>query len=47
MNVGLFLQTLPYMVKGLAGVFAVTLLIMLCIALLNRFTASKDGEERR
>ena len=35
MNVQLFLETLPVMLKGMAGVFAVILVIMLSITLLN------------
>lgn len=42
----MFLQTLPYMVKGLAGIFLVTLVIMLCIWILNKATAPKDKESK-
>ena len=36
MNVELFLSTLPFMAKGMAAVFAVILVLILCIFLLNR-----------
>ncbi len=48
MNVELFYQTLPYMVKGLAGIFFVTLVIMLSIWILNVVTKprkKKDSQE--
>ena len=41
LNVPLFLSTLPYMAKGLAGIFLVTLVIMLCIVVLNKATAGR------
>ncbi len=46
MNVELFLQTLPVMAKGLAGIFIVTLVIVLCISILNKATAERDGERK-
>lgn len=42
MNISGFVATLPYMAKGMAGIFLVTLIIMLCIALLNRLTGPKQ-----
>ncbi|MDO4566482.1 MAG: hypothetical protein Q4B42_04050 [Oscillospiraceae bacterium] len=42
MNFQLFLQTLPYMGLGMLGIFAVTLVIILCITLLNKFTSGKE-----
>ncbi len=41
MNTALFLETLPYMAKGMLGIFIVTLVIMFSIWLLNKITASK------
>ena len=41
MNTELFFYTLPFMAKGLLGIFTVTLVIILCIYLLNTLTASK------
>jgi len=39
MNFTAFLETLPYMLKGMLGIFVVTLVIMFCIWLLNRVTS--------
>ena len=36
MNINRMLETLPVMAKGMAGVFAVTLVIIFSILLLNR-----------
>lgn len=41
MNVDLFLLTVPYALKGWLAIFVVTLLIVGCIALLNKAGASK------
>jgi len=41
MNFELFLYTLPVMAKGLAGIFIVTGVIILCITLLNKLTSDK------
>lgn len=41
-NVENFLLTLPMMGWGMLGIFVVTLLIYLCIALLNRFTRGRN-----
>ena len=41
MNVEQFLYTLPFMLKGLVGIFAVTAVIILCIAILNKATSKK------
>lgn len=38
-NVELFLQTLPIMLKGMLGIFIVTGVIILIMILLNKFTA--------
>lgn len=37
MNVSAFLYTLPYMLKGMVGIFLVTAVIVLTIHLLGRF----------
>lgn len=42
MNIQGFLETLPYMAKGLAGIFLVTLVIMLSITILNKLTKPKE-----
>ncbi len=44
MNFELFLSTLPIMAKGLAGIFLVTLVIILCITLLNKLTSGKEDK---
>ncbi len=41
MNINAFLETLPVMGKGMLGIFAVTLVIILAMMALNKFT-SKD-----
>lgn len=46
MNIDLFLQTLPYMLKGMAGIFLVTLLIVLCIWALNKLTSHEKSEKQ-
>ena len=38
MNYQNFLTTLPIMGKGMLGIFIVTLVIVLCMVLLNKFT---------
>jgi len=38
MNYQNFLATLPIMGKGMLGIFIVTLVIVLCMVLLNKFT---------
>lgn len=45
MNFDLFLYTLPFMLKGLLGIFAVTATIILCIFLLNKFTSLKKNDK--
>lgn len=48
MNFDLFLQTLPYMLKGMASIFAVTFVIVLCIMLLNKLTnIKKDNKDKQ
>ena len=41
MNFESLSQTLPVMVKGMAGIFRVTLVIVLVMVLLNKLTRSK------
>ncbi len=38
----LFLITLPFLLKGLLGIFIVTLIIVLAITILNKATAPKE-----
>ena len=44
MNVELFLETLPIMLKGMVGIFIVIAAIMISITVLNKVTAGK-GEK--
>ncbi len=44
-NVDGFLDTLPIMAKGMAGIFIVTAVIVLTIVILNKSSASKNSEE--
>ena len=39
-----FIHSLPIMGKGMLGIFIVTVVIILVIALLNRFTKAKVEE---
>ena len=41
-NVKAFLDSLPYMAKGMAGIFIVTAVIVGCVYLLNRLTRKRD-----
>lgn len=41
MNIPAFMEMLPYMAKGMLGIFLVTIVIILCINLLNLLTAKK------
>ena len=47
MNVAQFLYTLPYMLLGMAGIFTVTIIIIVCIALLNKMTSGRGGDEKK
>ena len=38
------ISTLPYMAKGMAGIFIVTLVIIISMVLLNKFT-SKNSDK--
>ncbi len=40
-NVEAMLASLPYMLKGMIGIFAVVFVIMLCTWLLGKFTEQK------
>ena len=44
-NIDAFLNSLPMMGKGMLGIFVVTIVIILMIALLNKVTAAKKTEE--
>ncbi|NLP48576.1 MAG: hypothetical protein GX345_06500 [Clostridiales bacterium] len=37
-NVQAFLESLPLMAKGMAGIFIVTAIIVITVSLLNRFS---------
>ena len=43
-NFEAFLYTLPFMVKGMIGIFAVTLMIIACVALLNKLNLGGDND---
>ena len=36
MNTQAFMQTLPIMGKGMLGIFAVTVVIVICVTILNK-----------
>ena len=40
MNIDLFLETLPIMAKGMAGIFTVTLVIVGVVFILNKVSTS-------
>jgi Na+-transporting methylmalonyl-CoA/oxaloacetate decarboxylase gamma subunit len=42
-NVKALLETLPYMLKGMAGIFIVTCLIILCVYVLGKLPGSKEN----
>lgn len=41
-----FLNVLPLIGKGMLGIFAVTLVIVICIWLLNKIPAGKDEAKK-
>lgn len=41
MNINAFLETLPVMAKGMLGIFAVTIIIVIAMMLLNKFTSEE------
>ena len=43
-STGRFLEALPYMGKGMLGIFIVIGVIIGCIAVLNRITAGKKDK---
>ena len=43
-NFDAFLYTLPFMAKGMVGIFSVTLMIIACVALLNKLNLGSDDE---
>lgn len=42
MNFSAFLSVLPYVAEGMLGIFAVTIIIIACIWLLNKVTSKKE-----
>lgn len=42
-NVKALLDTLPYMLKGMAGIFIVTGVIILCVYLLGKIPGGKES----
>jgi hypothetical protein len=46
MNVENFLATLPYMLKGMLGIFVVTLVIIITIYILNKATSSIGKKDK-
>ena len=42
MNTSLFFYVLPFLLKGMLGIFLVTVVLILCICLLNRFFPDGD-----
>ena len=45
MNVEAFLATLPLLLKGMGGIFAAIIVIMLAVMVLGKVTGKKDKEE--
>ena len=45
LNIDAFMNSLPLMGKGMLGIFVVTIIIILMIALLNKVTSTKQTEE--
>lgn len=45
MNFELFSEVLPYAAKGMAGIFAVTLIIIAAVYLLNFLTSDKNKKK--
>lgn len=41
LNINAFLETLPVMGKGMLGIFAVTIIIVVAMVLLNKFTSQE------
>ena len=47
MNYEAFLQTLPIMAKGMAGIFLVTGVIVLCVLVLGRISGKSDNKTEK
>lgn len=47
MNFDLFLLTVPYALKGWLAIFIVTLIIVACISLLNKFGTAKKADSTK
>ncbi|MDO5310848.1 MAG: hypothetical protein Q4E94_02970 [Clostridia bacterium] len=45
MNIQSLYETLPIMAKGMAGIFIVTIIIVICMVLLNKFS-SKSADNK-
>ena len=45
LNIDAFMNSLPLMGKGMLGIFVVTIVIILMIALLNKVTSVKQTEK--
>jgi len=45
LNIDAFMNSLPLMGKGMLGIFVVTIVIIIMIALLNKVTSAKRTEE--
>ena len=45
MNLDLFLMTIPYALKGWLSIFIVTLIIVVCISLLNKAGTPKKEQK--
>ena len=45
LNIDAFMNSLPLMGKGMLGIFVVTIVIILMIALLNKVTSTKQTEK--
>ena len=45
LNIDAFLNSLPMMGKGMLGIFVVTIVIILMIALLNKVTTATQTKE--
>ena len=45
-NFDAFLSTLPIMAKGMAGIFIVTIVIILSVVLLGALTKPKNGGDK-
>ncbi len=46
LNIELFLEVLPYLFQGMLGIFLVTVVMILCVCLLNKLTSGKKPDEQ-